>query len=213
MSPTRVTALRNAALLLTATAIATVLLALGFDLVQPAIKRNDDDARRALIGAVLPPTLYDNDLLQSAKQLPADDLLGTHRTSLAWVARRHSQATAVVLEAITADGYDGAIALLVGIDARGRVTGVRVTAQHETPGIGDYIDNRKSTWIAQFIGTSLDAPTAARWLIKSDGGAFDARAGATITPRAVVKAVKSALDYFALHRDTLLARSSAQDSA
>jgi len=77
---------------------------------------------------------------------------------------------------------------------------VRVTAHRETPGLGDYIDRAKSAWIDQFSGKSLTNPAPKHWKVIKDGGAFDARAGATITPRAVVKAVQSALDYFARHR-------------
>ena len=106
----------------------------------------------------------------------------------------------MVLEAVAPDGYSGDIALLIGIDADGNVTGVRVTAHRETPGLGDYIDRAKSAWIDQFAGKSLTNPEPKHWKVTKDGGVFDARAGATITPRAVVKAVRSALDYFARHR-------------
>ena len=66
----------------------------------------------------------------------------------------------VVLEAIAPDGYSGDIALLIGIDANGTVTGVRVTAHHETPGLGDYIDRAKSPWIDQFRRQVADQPGA-----------------------------------------------------
>ncbi len=111
----------------------------------------------------------------------------------------------MALEAIAPDGYGGDIHLLVGIDVNGTVTGVRVTSHRETPGLGDYIDRNKSPWIEQFVGKSLTTPAAKHWKVVKDGGRFDARAGATITPRAVVKAVKSALDYFARHRAAIIA--------
>lgn len=43
------------------------------------------------------------------------------------------------------------------------------------------------------------------WKVKKDGGHFDSVAGATVTPRAVVKAVKKALAYANAHRDELFA--------
>ena len=49
----------------------------------------------------------------------------------------------------------------------------------------------------------LGAPPVERWTVRKDGGEFDQFAGATITPRAVVVAVRKALEYHAGHRDQL----------
>jgi electron transport complex protein RnfG len=164
------------------------------------IARSQQAEKLALLRQVLPAALYDNDLLASQQSVPPDELLGTRQASTLWLARRGGAFSGVVMEAVAPDGYSGDIALLIGIDANGTVTGVRVTAHRETPGLGDYIDRAKSAWIDQFVGKSLLAPEPKHWKVVKDGGRFDARAGATITPRAVVKAVRSALDYFAQHR-------------
>ncbi len=197
-------ALRTGMVLLVFTAVASAMLAATFDTTRSAIDHNRQQAKRALIAQVLPTTLYDNDLLSTARQLPPDELLGTHTASAAWLASRQGRPTGLVLEAIAPDGYSGEIALLIGINAEGEITGVRVTAHKETPGLGDYIDFAKSRWITQFNGKSLIHPGESAWKVKPDGGDFDARAGATITPRAVVKAVKSALQFFVRHRAELL---------
>lgn len=197
-------ALRTGAVLLVFAVVGTAILAATFDATRPAIEHNEQQAKLALISQVLPATLHDNDLLSTVQNLPADDLLGTHAPSSAWIARRRGEPTGLVLEAIAPDGYSGEIALLIGINAQGFVTGVRVTAHHETPGLGDYIEIAKSRWIDQFTGKSLAKPPESRWKARKDGGYFDARAGATITPRAVIKAVKSALDYFSRHQTALL---------
>jgi electron transport complex protein RnfG len=167
--------------------------------------RSQQAEKLALISQVLPATLYDNDLLATQQTVPPDDLLGTRQASALWIARRAGAFSGVVLEAVAPDGYSGDIFLLIGIDADGRVTGVRVTTHRETPGLGDYIDRAKSAWIEQFAGKSLLKPEPKHWKVAKDGGVFDARAGATITPRAVVKAVKHALDYFARHRAAFVA--------
>lgn len=193
-------ALRTGVILLVFAIVGTAVLAFTHGRTEPIITRGQQAEKRALLSQVLPPDLYDNDLLASQQSVPPDDLLGTRQPSALWIARRGDTVTAVVLEAIAPDGYSGNIALLIGIGIDGNVTGVRVTGHRETPGLGDYIDRAKSPWIEQFVGKSLTAPEARRWKVAKDGGQFDARAGATITPRAVVKAVKSALDYFALHR-------------
>jgi electron transport complex protein RnfG len=203
-------ALRTGVILLVFALVATAMLAFTHNRTEPTITRSQQAETLALIGQVLPRALYDNDLLASRQSVPPDELLGTHQPSAMWIARRGYAVTAVVLEAIAPDGYSGNIHLLVGIDIDGSVTGVRVTAHRETPGLGDYIHRAKSPWIEQFVGKSLMEPAPKHWKVIKDGGQFDARAGATITPRAVVKAVKHALDYFAQHRAALVAPPPAQ---
>ncbi|MDO9387869.1 MAG: electron transport complex subunit RsxG [Thiobacillus sp.] len=206
-------ALRTGMILFAFAVVATALLAFTFARTQSTIERSQQAEKLALLSQVLPPALYDNDLLASQQSVPPHDLLGTRQPSALWVARRDGAATAVVLEAIAPEGYSGNIHLVVGIDASGALTGVRVTAHRETPGLGDYIVRSKSAWIDQFVGKSLTVPEAKYWKVAKDGGRFDARAGATITPRAVVRAVRGALDYFARNRAALLAGNKAPDAA
>jgi len=198
-------ALRTGTILFVFALAGTALLAFTHDRTEPTIARGLQAEKLALLSQVLPATLYDNDLLATQQSVPPDDLLGTRKASSLWLARRGGQFSGVVLEAVAPDGYSGDIFLLIGIDANGSVTGVRVTAHHETPGLGDYIDHAKSAWIDQFVGKSLLKLEPKHWKVAKDGGLFDARAGATISPRAVVKAVKSALDYFARHRTAFAA--------
>jgi electron transport complex protein RnfG len=204
-------ALRTGTILLVFAIVGTAMLAFTHDRTEPTITRGRLAAKRALLSQVLPATLYDNDLLGSQQSVPPDDLLGTRQPSALWVARRGGVFSGVVLEAVAPDGYSGDIALLIGIDADGTVTGVRVTAHRETPGLGDYVDRAKSAWIDQFAGKSLTNPEPRRWRVAKDGGAFDTRAGATVTPRAVVKAVKSALDYFTRQRAGYVAPAPAEE--
>lgn len=206
-------ALRTGAILFVFALVATALLVVTFIRTEPTIERSKQAEKLALLRQVLPPALYDNDLIASQQSVPADELLGTRQPSAIWIARRDEAVTAVVLEAIAPDGYSGNIHLVIGIDIDGTVTGVRVTSHRETPGLGDYIERAKSSWIEQFVGKSLTNPEAKHWRVAKDGGQFDARAGATITPRAVVKAVRAALDYFARHRAALLTEKTAPDAS
>ncbi len=96
----------------------------------------------------------------------------------------------MILETITLEGYSGSIELLVGIDADERIIAVGVTKHSETPGLGDKIERGKSAWINQFNGKSLDK---SNWNVKKDAGDFDSLSGATISSRAVVKAVEGVL--------------------
>jgi electron transport complex protein RnfG len=111
---------------------------------------------------------------------------------------------AVVLRFRAVNGYSGDIVLLAGINRDGSLRGVRVVSHRETPGLGDAIELEKSDWIRQFTGRSLTAPPIERWAVQRDGGDFDQISGATITPRAIVAAVRDALLYFEANRDFLL---------
>ncbi|HEY5791334.1 MAG TPA: RnfABCDGE type electron transport complex subunit G, partial [Gammaproteobacteria bacterium] len=111
------------------------------------------------------------------------------------------------------DGYSGAIRMLVGIRADGRVAGVRVISHKETPGLGDKIEPGKSDWSRSFVGRALGNPGSASWRVRKDGGVFDQFTGATITPRAVVAAVHRALLYYRDHREALFALPQVQEKA
>ena len=197
-------AFRTSAILLLFALIGTAMLAYTFRKTEPIIEESKRAGKLALINQVLPAHSYDNDLFEAYRELPADDLLGTRKPSGMWLATKAGQPVAVVLEAVAPEGYSGDIELLIGISADGTITGVRVSQHKETPGLGDYIELAKSKWILQFDGKSYSEGLDRQWKVKKDGGTFDSRAGATITPRAIVKAVREALKYFQLHRDVLL---------
>ncbi len=205
MTPLLRSIAKSAGILLAYAIVGTGVLAYVYSITHTAIEQNENDARRKLVAQTLVPNSYNNDLLRNQLTLAADPLLGTDSASHAWQARLNNVPTAVVLEATAPDGYSGKIELLVGVAANGKLSGVRVVSHKETPGLGDYIDIAKSPWIRIFDGKSLNHPDAAGWHVKKDGGQFDYMAGATITPRAVIKAVHHALEYVNLHRTSLFA--------
>jgi electron transport complex protein RnfG len=204
MNPILQNALRTSVILFLFALIGTAMLAYTFRHTSPIIEKSAQAEKLALINQVLPKQLYDIDLLSAYRELPAHDQLGTRKPSGMWLATREGRPVGVVLEAVAPEGYSGDITLLVGIDANGVLSGVRVVQHKETPGLGDYIQLSKSPWILQFAGKSYDPDHDSLWKVKKDGGEFDSRAGATITPRAIVKAVREALKYFQMHRDQLL---------
>lgn len=158
------------------------------------------------LNEILPHGSYDNQLLDSSVDVH-HPLLGTRHPTPAYIARKDGEPSAVILQAIAPDGYSGAIHLLVGVLADGRIAGVRVVRHRETPGLGDKVELAKGRWILSFDGKSLSDPQASGWAVKKDRGDFDQFAGATITPRAVVGAVHRALQYFDAHKDELLGAS------
>ncbi|MBD9513866.1 electron transport complex subunit RsxG [Pseudomonas sp. PDM22] len=169
------------------------------------------EARGRTLLELLPRGSYDNHPLETEVSAFDPKLLGRDEPAPAYLARLQGQTTAVVLQPVARDGYGGSIQLLVGVTAQGRLLGVRVVAHHETPGQGDRIELGKSDWLHGFDGRSLSDPAEAGWKVKKDGGQFDQFAGATVTPRAVVKATHLALQYFDAHKSELLAPATSGD--
>ncbi|MEE4174640.1 MAG: electron transport complex subunit RsxG [Xanthomonadales bacterium] len=169
------------------------LLAGVHELTRDRIAAQEAAALRARLGEVLDPGLHDNDLSKSVLTLTAPGHLGHEEPVRVFLARRSGAPTAVVVETIAPDGYNGTIELLVGVDLAGVVTGVRVVNHRETPGLGDPIEARRSDWIEGFRGRTLGDPPATRWTVRKDGGEFDQFTGATITPRAVTRAIARTL--------------------
>lgn len=196
---------RTATALLVFCVVGAVGLAGAYTLTRPNIEASERQEKMALISQVLPAGGFDNDLIGEARLLSAEPKLGLKRASSYYLATQAGQPVGVVLEAIAPDGYAGEIKLLIGILADGRISGVRVTDHRETPGLGDYIEIRKNKWISQFDGKSVNNPAAADWHVRKDGGRFEFMVGATITPRAIVKAVHKALVWYEANKVMLLA--------
>ena len=157
------------------------------------------------LNEIVPEARYDNALLKDTTQVQAREVFGTDEAMTVYRARRGDKPVALLLTTVAPNGYSGAIRLLVGVNADGRLAGVRVVQHRETPGLGDKIELSRSAWIRVFTGLSLDNPPAAAWKVRKDGGQFDQFAGATITPRAVVAAVRRTLDYAVTNMDALFA--------
>ena len=192
--------LRTALNLFFFTVIGTTILAYTFNLTHEQIAQSEAAAKLKLINQVAPSSQYDNDLLKDTITLAASAQLGTEQDTLAYRGRLQGQPSIIVLEAIAPDGYSGKISLIVAISYDGVISGVRVITHKETPGLGDYIDIAKNKWIALFAGASHQGYQEGDWKVKKDGGQIDYMAGATITPRAVAKAVHNALHYFEENR-------------
>ncbi|CAM3337140.1 Electron transport complex protein rnfG [Xenorhabdus nematophila ATCC 19061] len=170
-------------------ACTTGLTAIVYSLTKDRIAEQAVIQHKTLLDQVVPPALYDNQM-QDECYLVTDKALGNKQTHRLYLARKNGIPAAAALESTAPDGYSGAIQLLVGANFSGKVLGVRVTEHHETPGLGDKIDTRISDWIYAFSGKKVMSKNDPNWAVKKDGGEFDQFTGATITPRAVVNAVK-----------------------
>ena len=203
-------AMRTAVILFIFVVIFTGLLSGAYLWTLPTIEAAASEEKMKLIDEVLPRKSYDNDLLKDAVQLAPTAALGQDEASTAYRARKDGKASALVLEAVAPDGYAGKIRLLIALGADGALLGVRVTQHKETPGLGDYIEpkkdkNKERPWITQFNGLAPTSTEEREWKVKKDGGRFDSVAGATVTPRAVIKAVRKAAVYVAENREQLFA--------
>ncbi|MCF6300999.1 MAG: electron transport complex subunit RsxG [Proteobacteria bacterium] len=144
--------------------------------------------------SLIPATMHDNDLLSDPIEIFEPIILGHRKPMLVYVGTKNQRLTGIALPVLAQDGYSGDIELMVGIDVDGKITGVNIIAHKETPGLGDLVDANKSDWLLQFPEKSLRNTSA--WKVKKDGGDFDQITAATITPRAIVKAIKKALNYY-----------------
>jgi len=183
----------------------TALVALTYEGTRERIAANERENLLRKLHLLIAPDRYDNNLFMDTLQARDEKLLGTPEPVMIYRARREGNPVALVMAPVAPDGYSGSIKLLVGINVDGTLTGVRVISHHETPGLGDAIDETRSDWIRSFDGKSLQAPDVERWAVRKDGGEFDQLTGATITPRAVVKAVRNALLYYQDHQEALFA--------
>jgi electron transport complex protein RnfG len=188
--------------------IAAALLVGGNIATRDAIEQRRAEDLLASLAQVIPAAIHDNDLLDE----PLDHSLGFGKSVRVYRALRGHEVTGAAYP-IGAQGYGGTIELILGLSAKGEILGVRVLAHAETPGLGDRIDVNRSDWIRGFDNLSLGNPPAEHWAVKKDGGDFDQFSGATITPRAVVGAIKKGLELFRDNRDALLASAVIQTTA
>ena len=198
------------ALLVAFAAAGAALVGLTFSQTDEDIKYNEKLTLLRQLNNIIPADEYNNDLLIDTITLKPSELLGTDEPSLAYRARKDGQDIAVVISSVAPNGYNGPIQMLVGIYNDGRLAGVRVVKHRETPGLGDAVSTTHSDWILGFTNKSLSNPESKYWKVKRDGGTFDQFTGATITPRAVVKAIHNALLYFSKNQTMLFSQASKQ---
>ncbi|OQY50774.1 MAG: electron transport complex subunit RsxG [Candidatus Parabeggiatoa sp. nov. 2] len=197
---------RAAALLTLFAVLGGGLVAFSFQATDEQIKENERMTLLRTLSALIPPERYDNDLFSDTREMQHEAFLGTDEPVTIYRARKGGQPVAAVLTSVAPDGYSGRIRLLVGINYEGILVGVRVLSHQETPGLGDNIEVRRSDWIFGFNGRSLNNPNkTTAWKVKRDGGVFDQFTGATITPRAIVKAVHKTLLFYRQYRDEVFA--------
>lgn len=190
---------KNALALGLVAAACVAILSLVNQQTAPRIDQQRLASKLAILKDVLPQTDIGHSLLQDCVVVTDAELLGRETAQMLYRWRNNAELAAYIVETTAPDGYSGNIDLLVAISPDGTILGSRVLAHKETPGLGDKVEARRSDWIFSFSGKTVTADNAAKWAVRKDGGEFDQFTGATITPRAVVKAVRNAALYVQQH--------------
>ena len=196
--------LRNGVILALFALISTGLIALTHLITKDRIAQAIETALAKRLNQIVPSSFYDNDVYRDCTVLSHPELLGENELK-AYRMRNQGKNYAVFITSVAPDGYAGKITLITGILNDGSIAGVRITNHQETPGLGDKIEIEKSDWITQFDGRSLSNTSQEGWQVKKDGGEFDALTGATITPRAIIKAVHKTLQFYQPNQQHLYA--------
>ena len=194
---------KNALLLGAFALVTTGLVALTSSATRERIILAHHKALEKALLEIVTEESHNNNLLNDYIEV-SSPLLALKTPRDAFLARQDGLPVAAIIPAVAPEGYGGSISLIVGIQYDGTITGVRIVPPHnETPGLGDKIEIKKSDWLLNFNGKSLNNTRDKAWKVKKDGGDFDQLTGATITPRAVVKAVHNTLKYFEYNKEQL----------
>lgn len=118
--------------------------------------------------------------------------------------RKDNTLTGTAFKVIAPDGYSGNIEVMIGVNPDETLQAIEILAHAETPGLGSKI---VEPWFKDlFKEKSLDN---ADWRVKKDGGEFDQITGATISPRAIVGAIKQGLTFYRDHKAEITAEQGA----
>jgi electron transport complex protein RnfG len=198
---------KNSQILAIFAIVCTALVGLVNELTKDKIQEQTQLQLLNTLHEIIEPSSYNNEITQDCVSV-SSPLLGSSKSTdivqKAYIARNNSSPVAVAITSTALDGYNGKIELIIAININNSISGVRVLKHQETPGLGDKVELKKSDWISSFNGKKLLSEQDSRWQVSKDGGVFDQFTGATITPRAVVKAVKNALLFFTENKNTLL---------
>ena len=189
---------RLALVLTLITAISALLLAMVESVTREPIAQQRRLVTLNALKSVLPPA--DNAPDQDTVSLvTGKDKKGNDDETVFYRGRKGDQLSGIAFKVVSPNGYSGDISVMVGIDPEGHVSGIEILQHAETPGLGAKVE--ESWWKDQFKDKGLDN---ADWRVKKDGGSFDQITAATITPRAIVGAVRKGLEFFKAHKAEII---------
>ena len=186
-------------------AVCTALVAATYLVTAERIEANEKAWLEQSLTPALSGVFFEGSVTESMLIIEPPHELPGNEAAIIYRVYAEGEPVAALFVVTARDGYSGPIKILVGVDMDGIVTGIRIVEHRETPGLGDRIEQARSDWVYQFDGRSLGDPPDARWLLRTDGGDFDQLTGASVTPRAVIKAIRETLLYFGANRDAIFA--------
>ena len=196
---------KNGVTLAVVAAFCTSMVAFTWQLTAERIETNKKEWLERSLQPALAGLFFDSPVTESMIIIPSPHELPGSDAAIIYRVYAGVEPVAALFVVSARDGYAGPIRLLIGVAMEGTVTGVRVLEHRETPGLGDRIETTKSDWVLQFDGHSLQDPLPRQWAIKDDGGDFDQLTSASVTPRAIIRAIKETLTYFDANRVAVFA--------
>lgn len=177
---------RLALVLMLISGLASAALALVNSFTAPIIDAAKAEALQQALTEVLPGAEdFREDAAFLKKEQEADREFSTVKAF--YRATGSDGNPAGVVATVDAPGYGGPITAMVGVGSDGEVRAVRILSQSETPGLGTKVAGEG--FLRAFSGAKAGETLA----VNKDGGRIAAVAGATISSRAVTKAVNTAL--------------------
>jgi len=183
--------------------ICTALVAVTYQGTRQRIAANEQAWLEQSLQPALAGVFFEGSVTESKLIIPAPNELPGRSDTLVYRVYAEDDPVAALFAVTAPDGYAGPIGVLIGIAYDGTVTGVRILEHRETPGLGDRLVSSRSDFVFQFDGRSLGDPDEKGWAIQRDGGQFDQLTGASVTPRAVINAIRQTLIYFDANRDDI----------
>lgn len=184
--------LRLAGILTLVSIISAWALSSTYNITKPIIDLKRHQKKVEALAQVLPP--FDN--------YPEKEMvkIATEKGEVIefYVGRKHGQPSGVAFKKNTV-GYGGNIVLMIGVTPEGRIYGIQVMEQNETPGLGSKIS--QPNFLRQFSNKDL---ASTRWEVKKMGGDFDQVTAATVSSRAITKGIKEGLSFFQSQKEKIL---------
>jgi len=201
----RISIQKNSRVLALFAIVCTAIVGIVHEATKNRIEVQHQEHLLNILHSIITPERLNNDIYQDCLTI-TNSALGTLTPQTVYRARYDNKPIAAAITTIAPDGYNGNIELIVALNMNDTISGVRVLEHQETPGLGDKVERRKSPWILSFNDKKIPAEKDSQWHVAKDGGMFDQFTGATITPRAVVKAVKKTARYFKQHKQELFSQ-------
>jgi electron transport complex protein RnfG len=178
--------------------VSAIALAKIYDLTKEPIAHQKRLEVLRAIKTVLPP--YDNEPDRDFATLPMGvEKKGEEIKRSFYRGKKDGRLIGIAFKVTSSEGYGGTIEAMVGVLPDGTIHGVEVLSHLETPGLGAKIGEAK--FKDRFKDRNL---SNTKWAVKKDAGDIDSITGATISSRAVIKAIKEGLTFYEDHKAAIV---------